>query len=169
VAALAQPQPRLVPFRWKEHGARVLEFQYEVYERNFPGFQVGHGFLGDYERQLRNALRNPYEAMWVIEENGLAQAFLWAAIITTLVDDKLGYIKNLYVAPERRGLGWGRLLMERAEDWMRGLGVTKSSLDVTADNETAVQLYRACGYGIQRYRMEKPLGRPGPREEETAE
>jgi ribosomal protein S18 acetylase RimI-like enzyme len=169
VAALTEPQPRLVPFRWKEHGARVLEFQYEVYQCNFPGFQVGQGFLADYERQLRAALRNPYEALWVIEEAGCAQAFLWAAVITTLVDEKLGYIKNVYVSPARRRLGWGRLLIARAESWMESLGVDKSSLDVTADNETAVALYRGCGYEVQRFRMEKRLGGPRRWEEEAAE
>jgi len=158
----------LTEFRWREHGEQVLEFQYEVYQRNFPGFTVGSTFLTDYERQLRTALRNPYEGLWVIEEDGIARAFLWAAIITTLVDEKLGYIKNVYVSPDRRGLGWGAFLLRHAEGWMRGLGVTKSSLDVTVDNETAVRLYQASGYHLQRYRMEKQLiPEPPPVEEEA--
>jgi hypothetical protein len=48
MAALAHAQPRLSEFRWREHGEQVLEFQYEVYQRNFPGFTVGPAFLTDY-------------------------------------------------------------------------------------------------------------------------
>ncbi|NLO74368.1 MAG: GNAT family N-acetyltransferase [candidate division WS1 bacterium] len=166
MAALPQSQPHLTELRWREHGERVLEFQREVYERNFPGFHVGPAFLVDYERQLRSALRNTYEGLWVIEEGSRAQAFVWAAIITTLVDEKLGYIKNVYVTPERRHLGWGAVLTRHAEDWMRRLGVFKSALDVTVENETAVSLYARCGYHVQRYRMEKDLQAPCPQPEE---
>ena len=166
MAALSQTTAQVVPFNWRQHGERVLQFQYEVYQENFPGFTVDRIFLADYERQLRSALRNPYEALWVIEEGGQAQGFLWATIITTLVEEKLGYIKNVYVVPERRGLGWAKLLVRRAEDWMRTMAVRKSALDVTCQNETAVALYESCGYRVQRYRMERLLEPEERREEE---
>lgn len=165
MAALSQATARVVPFNWRQHSDRVLEFQYEVYQENFPGFRVDRLFLADYERQLRAALRNPYEAMWVVEEDGRAEGFLWAAIITTLVEEKLGYIKNVYISPERRGRGWGQLLVRRAEDWMRTMAVRKSALDVTCSNRAAVALYERCGYHVQRYRMERDLDTEEPREE----
>lgn len=155
--AITQRVPTIRPFRWQQHGRQVLQFQYEVYEGNFPGFVVDAGFLADYERQLREAVKNPYEEIWVIEEPGTVVGFIWAALITTLVDERLGYIKNLYVRPERRGEGYGRQLMAQAEAWMQAQGITKSALDVTLTNKAALRLYQRCGYQPRRYRMEKDL------------
>ena len=157
--AIVERLPKIKPFNWRDHGPRVLQFQYEVYERNFPGFRVTQAFLSDYERQLRQALRNPFEGLWVLQEEGEIVGFIWGAIMTTLVDERLGYIKNLYVAPSGRGHGYGARLLEVAEDWMRSLGCPRAALDVTADNETAVALYRRSGYAVRRHRMEKDLTR----------
>ena len=155
--ALAEPVLAIKPFQWRLHGSQVLEFQYEVYQCNFPGFVGGDGFLADYERQLRQAARNPYEGLWVVEEGRRVVGFAWASVISTLVDERLGYLKNVYVRPECRGQGWGEKLVAHAEAWMRVLGVEKSSLDVTVTNDAAVSLYQRCGYHAQRYRMEKDL------------
>jgi ribosomal protein S18 acetylase RimI-like enzyme len=150
------------PFRSREHMTRVLQFQYEVYQRNFPGFVVGRAFLADYERQLRQAERSPVEGLWVLEEQGAVIGFVWAALMSTMVDPKVGYIKNVYVVPERRGQALAERLMEQAEQWMREHGVERSALDVTVSNRTAVGLYERCGYHVQRYRMEKDLGEKEP-------
>lgn len=158
--AIVERSAKLKPFNWRDHGQRVLQFQYEVYERNFPGFRVTPGFLADYERQLRQALRNPFEGLWVLEESGEVVGFVWGAIMTTLVEERLGYIKNLYVSPAARGQGYGAQLLEVAEDWMRTMDCPRVALDVTAENRTAVALYQRCGYAIQRHRMEKDLNRP---------
>ena len=155
--AAVEQLPKIKAFNWRDHGAQVLRFQYEVYERNFAGFRVTQGFLADYERQMRQALRNPFEGMWVLEEGGEVVGFVWAAIMATLVDERLGYVKNVYVAPSRRGRGYGERLLAAAEEWMRQSGCPSAALDVTADNETAVALYRRSGYRLKRYRMEKDL------------
>jgi ribosomal protein S18 acetylase RimI-like enzyme len=135
----------------------VLEFQYEVYEGNFAGFAVERDFLVDFERQLRQASRNAYESCWVLEGGRRVVGFVWAAITTSMVDECLGYIKNIYVAPEWRGQGWGERLLEQAERWMIAKGAPKAALDVTAANQAALLLYERSGYMVTRYRMEKPL------------
>jgi ribosomal protein S18 acetylase RimI-like enzyme len=57
------------------------------------------------------------------------------------------FVRSMYVAPECRGLGIGRRLLDaaiqRARDWA---GVEQVILEVTADNEAAVRLYRAAGF-----------------------
>ena len=148
---------KIKAFNWRDHGPPVLRFQFEVYERNFQGFRVTQAFLADYERQLRQALRNPFEGLWVLEEGGEVVGFVWAAIMATLVDERLGYIKNLYVTPRVRGQRYGERLLAAAEEWMRQSGCPRAALDVTVDNETAVALYRRSGYCLKRYRMEKDL------------
>ena len=58
------------------------------------------------------------------------------------------------VAPEQRGRGIGRLLVERALAWPRGPGraepaVTRVELQVRADNPRAIALYESFGFAIE--------------------
>lgn len=147
--------PRLREFRWRTDREGILGFQAEIYETNFPGFQMSPGFLHDYETQIRRADRHPAEHMFVLEdEHGLC-GFVWIALITTMVEPFVGYIKNIYVAPRLRGQGCGKMLLDAADDWFRRNGCTKASLDASLCNERAIQIYHAAGYEPVRYRMEK--------------
>ncbi len=135
----------------------MLSFQYEVYETNFPGFKVTGSFLRDYARQLQQAARSPYEKMYVLDDSGRVCGFLWLELRATMVDPLVGYIKNIYVAPDLRGQGYGKLLLQVADEWFRRQGCTKATLDVSVCNERAVKLYEKAGYVVTRYRMEKRL------------
>jgi len=149
--------PRIREFNWRTDRHAVLSFQREVYERNFPGFVSNKAFMRDFARQVRSAVNAWAEKMWVLEDNGRVCGFLWAALISTLVDPCVGYIKNIYVAPHLRRQGWGKALLATAEDWFVANGAPKAALDASACNEEAVGLYHSQGYRITRYRMEKPL------------
>jgi len=58
----------------------------------------------------------------------------------------LGAIQNLGVAPTYRGRGLGRALLLKAlyGFWRAGLG--RAHLEVTAQNDAAVRLYRRVGF-----------------------
>lgn len=57
------------------------------------------------------------------------------------------WIFGVFVAPERRGQGLGRALMEAAVAWARGLeGVELLQLGVTATAAPALALYEAMGF-----------------------
>ena len=135
----------------------LLPFQYEIYERNFPGFRVDTDFLEDYAHQLRAAAKSRSEQIWVLEIDGQVRGFVWGALITSMVDEFIGYIKNVYVTPEMRGQGYAKMLMQVAEDWFRSQGAHKSSLDASICNQQAVDFYERTGYRTARMRMEKPL------------
>ena len=61
-------------------------------------------------------------------------------------------IKHLYLRPETRGRGWGRLLMEELEARARDLGAADLVLDTHHSLEAAAALYAATGFtGIERY------------------
>ncbi|MEN6641117.1 MAG: GNAT family N-acetyltransferase [Armatimonadia bacterium] len=148
--------PHVREMNWRTDRAAVLGFQAEIYETNFPGFRMNQMFLRDYEQQLRRALKHPGEYLMVLEDDdGSVCGFLWAALITTMVEPFVGYIKNIYVAPQLRGKGLGRLLLETADEWFRSNGCTKASLDASLCNTRAIDLYQASGYEPIRYRMEK--------------
>jgi ribosomal protein S18 acetylase RimI-like enzyme len=64
-----------------------------------------------------------------------------------------GMIWGMYVAPEARGGGLGRRLLDAALDRARGMaGVEQAHLEVTVGNSAARALYRSSGflvYGVE--------------------
>ena len=58
----------------------------------------------------------------------------------------MAHIYSVWVAPEHRGLGIARLLMEEVIAWARAFGARVVRLDVTVGNAAAVQLYRGLGF-----------------------
>jgi len=150
-------EPRLRPFNLRRDLEPVLEFQYEVYEGNFPGFRVDRFFREDYARDLRRAARDPGEAMFVLEQEGELCGFVWGAIMTTLVDPRVGYIKNVYVAPHLRGTGQAERMMLAIEQWLFDMGADKVMLDASTCNPRAVRFYQRIGYATERVRMVKRL------------
>lgn len=147
--------PRVRELRWPADREAVLSFQYEVYEHNFPGFRVTQSFLQEYAQQIRQAARSPYERLYVLEDEGRVVGFIWIEVRGTMIDPVIGYIKNVYVAPELRGQGQAQLLLSAADDWFRSQGCSKASLDVSVCNEAAIRCYQRAGYETARYRMEK--------------
>ena len=60
-----------------------------------------------------------------------------------------GWIYHLAVAPELRQRGFGRQIMEVAEDKLRDLGCPKINLQVRASNTAVIEFYEKLGYGIE--------------------
>jgi GNAT superfamily N-acetyltransferase len=61
-------------------------------------------------------------------------------------------LKRMYVRPEARGSGLGRVLLAAAEERARELGCGTVRLDTAAPLTAALRLYRARGYrDIPRY------------------
>jgi ribosomal protein S18 acetylase RimI-like enzyme len=149
---------RLRPMDWRRDRDAVMSFQYETYEGNFPGFRITEGFIQDFSEQLRRALRSRWErALVLVDKRGRVYGFIWLALMSTMVEDWMGYIKNIYVSPELRGRGYARMMLDEAERWFATQNVSKVSLDASACNPRAVELYRTAGFHVARYRMEKPL------------
>ncbi len=58
----------------------------------------------------------------------------------------IGAIQNVGVIPSYRGLGLGRALVRRALEGFCQAGLHRAYLEVTAENASAVQLYRDVGF-----------------------
>lgn len=56
------------------------------------------------------------------------------------------YIGAMWVAPDLRGAGVGKSLMQAAEAWGADLGVTRCELWVTMANTAAVRFYESRGF-----------------------
>ncbi len=60
--------------------------------------------------------------------------------------ERVGYVEGWYVAPELRGQGVGRRLIEAAERWTAAQGLTELGSDVEWDNEGSLRAHAALGF-----------------------
>jgi GNAT superfamily N-acetyltransferase len=67
------------------------------------------------------------------------------------------WIYDITVEEALRGQGYGRAIMEAAEEQARSLGVTRLELNVFGDNEVARRLYTSLGYTEMSRQMAKDL------------
>jgi len=61
-----------------------------------------------------------------------------------------GAIQNVGVVPEHRGFGLGRAVLLKALQGFRNQGAQRATLEVTAGNQAAVQLYLSMGFEVSR-------------------
>lgn len=60
--------------------------------------------------------------------------------------NRFGYVEDLVVNPEFRGLGIGRKLLERGIQWARENNFPGVMLETQDDNVSACTLYASCGF-----------------------
>ena len=63
-------------------------------------------------------------------------------------DGHRGWINYLAVAPPLQNLGYGRLLMEHAENLLRDMGCAKINVQIRVGNRGAVEFYRCLDYKV---------------------
>jgi len=61
-------------------------------------------------------------------------------------DGHRGWVNYLAVAPECRGRGYGRQIMDHLEERLIALGCPKLNLQVRGGNDTAIKFYETAGY-----------------------
>ncbi len=99
---------------------------------------------------------------WLIARGSAAANLEWCGTIQGIVDrGGVGMIQNIGVVPGHRGLGLGTCLILQALAGFRSHGLRTASLEVTAENCRAVQLYQRLGFRRTRtvYKVvdEKPV------------
>ena len=68
-----------------------------------------------------------------------------------------GFVRDLYVVPERRGAGVGGALLDAAEEELASRGVDVVAVEAMADNEDAIRLYEGRGYRPHRIEFERQV------------
>jgi ribosomal protein S18 acetylase RimI-like enzyme len=61
-------------------------------------------------------------------------------------NDLDAYLEELYVAPEQRGRGIGRALLEDTMEAARAAGATRMELGTSETDTAAIALYEICGF-----------------------
>ena len=64
------------------------------------------------------------------------------------LDDETGELRKMYVLPERRGRGWGRLLLGSLLDEARRRGMTRVTLESHSSLVAARTLYQSAGFTV---------------------
>jgi ribosomal protein S18 acetylase RimI-like enzyme len=72
-------------------------------------------------------------------------------VATVLVghDGHRGWVYYLAVDPDHRHKGYGRVMMDAAENWLHERGIEKLQLLVRPDNSQVKNFYQSLGYSMQ--------------------
>jgi len=86
-------------------------------------------------------------ATWLLERERPGRPAEPCGTVQGIIDGAgQGAIQNLGIAPPHRDAGLGTALLFRALDGFRKTGVQRVHLEVTAQNEGAIRLYRRLGF-----------------------
>jgi ribosomal protein S18 acetylase RimI-like enzyme len=80
----------------------------------------------------------------VAEVDGELAGMAWGKIYPS--ERATAHLYQMWVAPEHRGLGVGRMLLEKAIEWARSHGVRWIILGVTCGDTPARRLYTSAGF-----------------------
>lgn len=99
-------------------------------------------------RFFAGELREP-PAVLVAERDGRPVGFVELSIrgyAEGCRTEQVGYVEGWYVAPDARGRGVGRALIEAGERWARSRGCSEMGSDAEIDNHAGDAAHRACGF-----------------------
>ncbi len=130
------------------------------FERRWPETLRGRYGWGDHGPTVDQAV------VYVVEDaDGVYAGHLW---LSEEKDPLTGVsrlrVVTVAIGQGYRSRGWGRLLMERAEEEARARNLGSISLSVDAVNVVARKLYEEMGYQTVELQMIHPLGPRGTRE-----
>ena len=117
--------------------------------------------VGDERRYVRSVRRHPDAALLVAEAHG---AIVGRLSISRDPHPSSAHVADvgLMVAASHRRHGVGAALLDGAERWARGAGISKLELHVFPHNAPAIALYEKAGYAREGYRRRhyrRPDGR----------
>lgn len=92
------------------------------------------------------------EATWLVEYvgAGLQRAEYCATIQAVKIQKYKASVQNIGVLPQHRGRGIGSAIIQTSLLGLQQVGVNQVGLEVTAENQGAVRLYRRLGFRIVR-------------------
>ncbi|MER3415027.1 MAG: GNAT family N-acetyltransferase [Gemmataceae bacterium] len=147
----AAPVPELPPgFFWVPWSEDLLDVHAQVHHEAFRDEIDAYLFpsfmhLAACRRLIQDIRNKPGflpDATWIV-----ACAEQSCGTIQSICDeDGRGSIQNVGVVPAYRQRGLGKALVLKALEAFRLRGLTEAVLEVTAENEPAVQLYQRLGF-----------------------
>ena len=108
------------------------------------------------EKLYRFNLDNRF--LLAVDEGGRVLGVAWVGIRIDTVDyTPIGYLYDIEVSEEARGMGVGTALLQAAEEFCKSRGVRRLALQTPVSNASALKWYLKRGFRITRVFMEKTL------------
>ena len=125
---------------------KYLSFRSEIDAHVFPCLGERAGCMRLMDEISRKEGFLP-DATWLVACEHAGREHEYCGTIQGIQDEAgTGTIQNLGVLPAHRGQGLGAFLLQRALDGFRHVGLTRGSLEVTAQNKAAIRLYERMGF-----------------------
>jgi ribosomal protein S18 acetylase RimI-like enzyme len=105
----------------------------------------------EWSSRLATGVHSESDLPLVAEVSGEPIGLAWGRIES---DPDIATLYQMWVAPERRGLGAGRMLVEAVIAWATSRNARYLTLAVTCGNNAAWRLYERAGF--------QPIGEPRP-------
>ena len=138
-------------------GLQRFEHAFEPNRRLDPA--VASDYLADLEKKIQEG-----NGVILIAEQEPGHPIGWAAayesedeIFVVPKERRIGYIAELFIAEEARGLGGGRSLIAACETWARKRGLPLITIGVLPNNKRAFALYERSGYNPNAVLLRKYL------------
>jgi ribosomal protein S18 acetylase RimI-like enzyme len=143
-------------------GALLVETHHDFDEQRFmsPTPQTPAG----YASFLGTQLDEPTTAVFVADERGGVVGYSYASvegIDYMSLRGPAGVLHDIVVAPERRGRGIGRRLLEEALAFLQSRGAPRVVLSTAERNATAQRLFAEAGFRRTMVEMTRELGPAG--------
>jgi GNAT superfamily N-acetyltransferase len=106
----------------------------------------------EWAKRLASATDRRWNLPVIAEAGGKPVGLAWGRIEEPSPETASLY--QMWVAPEHRGTGAGRMLLEAVVAWAREAGARQLALGVTCGDTPAMRLYACAGF--------KPVGEPQP-------
>ena len=139
-------------------GALLVEEHYDFDPQRFlaarPETPAGYASF------ISTQLEDPDKAVLVADDNGDVIGYAYAAIEGydyMALRGPAGVLQDLIVAPEHRGQGVGRLLLDATLEFFRSRGVPRMVLSTAERNEAAQRLFARMGFRRTMIEMTREL------------
>lgn len=153
------------PARLPQDEAAILGFiqGLQDYEAEFePNRRRDAGFAADHWAYVREKSAAHHGAIFIAEQDGrpVGWAFAYEDMAEPFIKEderRHGFLAEIFVAPQARGAGHGKALIEACEGWSRGRGHKLLTIGVLARNARAIRAYEGCGYAPYTITMRRYL------------
>ena len=106
--------------------------------------------LEETQKRVDAILKSGHDRIWVLELPSGVVGYIHAADYDTTYGAMQKNIMALAVDPAVQGEGYGRLLLQTAQDWARLSGASGVRLVSGHDRTSAHAFYAACGYTMRK-------------------
>jgi ribosomal protein S18 acetylase RimI-like enzyme len=123
----------------------------------FPAFRALELAEESFRSLLPLGLSTPNQFLFSAKINGTGASIgsLWLSVKPD--PENSAYIFDIVVSPDVRGQGFGRALLQKAEEFARAKGARTIGLNVFGHNHVARSLYESSGYLVGSLNMRKSL------------